>query len=263
MKKLLLLMLCFWLIACSKKDADNPTPAKEQTCTLQETAATTPTGNTNSKYIYDSAGKIIKVEYYEKGALTRYTTFAYNNKQLIENESIYQADGTLTGFNNYSYDGAGLLIQMNSNQLTNGTMQPGFIYSYEYVSDKQVAKRTIQYPDGRLYATYTYEYEGEEMRRILTFTPNGQHAQTLTLHYDDKQPALKNTPALQKIGFLMIGYPYLHNIVSYSNISSSGQVWGDSYTATYEYNAAGHPIKSTRTMANGSQLVATLTYQCK
>ncbi|MEJ8756385.1 hypothetical protein WG947_05230 [Pontibacter sp. H259] len=264
MKKLFpFLMLCLVLFACSKKDADDTTPDKVQTCILKQTAATTPNGNTEAKYSYDAAGKIVKIEFYEKGTLVRYSTFAYNNKQLIENKSFHQPDGALLGFYTYTYNDANLLTQMVSNLAVNGTMQHTFTCTYEYTSDKKIAQRLMFHPDGRVMSAYMYEYENDEMRRILTYNSTGQHIQTATLQYDDKSLPLKNTPALHKAGWQMVGFPYSHNIVSYTSTSANGQVLPESYTATYEYNTAGHPTKSTRQLANGSQMVSNLTYLCQ
>lgn len=255
-------MLCIWLVACSKKDADDSTPNKEQTCLLKETAITSANGSIGSKYSYDAAGKIVKLEFYEKGALSQYSTFTYNSKQLIEKESFYKADGTVKGIYTYSYDEADLLTQMVSTLNVGGTMSHTFTCTYEYAADKKLTKRTMQYPDGRLIAFYVYEYENEEMRRILTFNMNSQHTHTATLQYDDKYTALRNTPAIHKIGWQMIGNPHLHNIVSYTVISTSGQVLPESYLAAYEYNTTGQPTKLTKQYADGRELVSTLTYHC-
>ena len=256
-------MLCLGLIACSKKDADDTVPANEQSCVLQETAVTSSAGSSGSKYTYDAAGKIVKIEFYEKETLTRYSTFAYNSKQLIEQESIYWANGTPISVYTYTYNDADLLTQMVSHLSENGTMKHTFTNLYDYESDKKIARRMMQHPDGRLMSVYLYEYEGDDMRRILTFNSSGQHTHTATLQYDNKKTALANVPALHKAGWLMVGYPFSHNIVSYTNTSTSGQVMPESYTATYEYNAAGHPTKLTRQSASGSQLVSNLTYKCK
>ena len=66
---------------------------------------------TRSALVYNAEGKVIQKNYFlrkdEQYELQSFTTFTYNEQELLSMETRYAADGALTGYSIYEYDDKG------------------------------------------------------------------------------------------------------------------------------------------------------------
>jgi len=264
MKKLLALLMLLVLGACESTET---TPILSSACILQEVTSQikSPVGTIINKYNYNNVtGNPTRLERYKDGKVLTSVNNIYSAEGKLNLQEVYNANNTLTETYRYEYSANGLLSRMVFSTLRDGQLIELYELFYEFVSATQLKKVThhvIPYDQ----TTYnTFEYKDGLMQKVLYYNINGHLDATLELEYDDQKHFTYQDKIIRNIGAGYIGFPFKHNITQFKALDSAGNLTIQSYSAVYEYNEAGYPVKEVRDyFVERSKEIYSYTYQCR
>jgi hypothetical protein len=196
----------------------------------------------STSFVYDSQGKVSKVNYFMNGSLHHYVTFEHDAKGLLS--KYYQ----------YGKSTADSKIQL-MDELT---------YEYNMAHQLIAIKGFNHTSSDSLFAHYAYDSKGNNTQ-ILQYVKYGSVTQLyfdISYEYDDK----KNPFYL----ITSMAYDSPFRVSSQNNVIHFSQtIWGSrvinqdtlvtTNKYTYEYNASDFPIKQTYSSSQFSQRSKTIT----
>jgi hypothetical protein len=218
-------------------------------------------GKTNSKYIYNSFGKVAEYQsfyfyrryvYDNMGRLVKeeiavdpdlYSSVVHENTELMTSKN-----STITGYNVYEYDTAGVLKDKKYYNKTDGVYEFKSKISFEY-EDGNIIKWNLLNAGDTITQFYAYEYDKnrnvineKQYSYIFIEGPGPELIRETTYKYDDKNNPFKI--------FREAGNPGLfsntNNIIESNSILYEDVPGIDKYSTSktnYVYNSKGFPVK--------------------
>ncbi len=241
-------------------------------CQIASVSETTNGGKEDSEFIYDSQGKITRINTKVNNALTEYITFEYNGTGKTTKISTFDATNKVQDYFTTELNAAGNPAKLNffsrdevTNQLVNVTR-----YEYEYNAQNRVNKVNMfldveEEGTLSLAATikYTYDSKGNPAHKdyLVTMEPGAEPTLVYAYEYtyDTKDNLAKNIPILN------IEPTPVNNLtkVVVTNKMTNAVDKQQSYSMTYEYDNNGYPTKSTTTTQAGVTTSLAYSYSCK
>jgi hypothetical protein len=276
---LLGLSLMSFFSACdpdSKKTDPQPTNPQNnpggKACQIAAVSETTNTGKEDSEFIYDSQGKITRINTKVNGALNEYITFEYNGAGKTTKVSTFDAANNVQDYFTTELNAAGNPVKLNffsreagSNQMVNVTR-----YEYEYNAQNRISKANMfldveEEGTLSLAATINYKYDSKgnpsHKDYLVTMETGAEPTLVYTYEYtyDSKDNPAKNIPILN------IEPSPVNNLtkVVVTNKMTNAVDKQQSYSMTYEYDNNGYPTKSTTTTQAGVITSLSYSYNCK
>lgn len=169
-------------------------------------------------YEYDANGRrISQTSYSSAGYAFSRAAYIYDgDSDNPVRESQYDAQGVLTGSDEYEYNTAGQLIRKT--HLDAGE-NVSYYMTYEYDPEGNQTKESSFQPDGSLSSYYEYEYDGSGSRtKESYFNPDGTLSTATEYEYDGNGNMIRQV---------------------------NHTFWGGSIYTLYEYDSDGNKIRAT------------------
>jgi hypothetical protein len=239
---ILLLILCLLPLSCSIITGES-IGAEAQGLLLSQVIAN---GKLAAELNYDSNGKLVSINYVDYGT----ASFEYGPDGLLVkyHEQILGVSVDAS----YSYDSEGIItVAALDSSSGNVTM----IYRVEFLKDTQGRlDKGLYFQNGEQIGYITYVYDGKGNTTGMTFYANDGSTSTQVFRFDDQI-----NPYRQVLN------PYIvqKNNVVYTRYEVSGGFIPQEYSATFEYNAAGLPVKEIRVDSYGANSTIEYVYISK
>jgi hypothetical protein len=260
-KYLFICLICSFLaftISCS--DRDEFEKGGQNNFSIKEIVGQ---GKTNSKFIYNSSGKIN-----ESQSLIYYERYTYDKmNRLVKKESAsdplllsssYQAFANKTElmsadnceisqYEIFNYNHSGQIESIENYNKQNGSFTYGSKRTFEYEGDK-IVKMNYHLNNGTInnFNVYAYDKSGNVISEKYYYNSQETGTPTLSSETTFKYDAMNNPFMI----FNETGYPGLYtnpnNIIETTNISYMDVPGFENPTISktrYEYNSNGYPVK--------------------
>lgn len=118
--------------------------------------------NTEYRYAYDAAGKLIKKDYYEDGYLESSEEYIIGeDDRTIESNRYNNGRMSLHFVYSYEFDETGNVVrELQKYYDANGTYGGVFTYEYQYDDENNLIKNVCYNNDGSIYSLYEYDSDG-------------------------------------------------------------------------------------------------------
>lgn len=252
------------VLGCSEKQEEqNPVPESNSTakCLLAKHTTAVNTTLSVSDFTYDAAGRLTRAAYSSPVSPggNSYVDITYNAAGQVARIADFDRNNVAGNHKVFSYNAGG---QPDTIANYRGATPLGYTV-YEYNAAGQLTRESVFTPFDSLslhYAAFTYP--AADRTTIMRYKRNANGTASLDnttqLLYDDKRHPYA------ELGYFYEPLLYSRHNVLTSTITYSGQAYVNEQTYTYDYNAAGYPVKQIITSGQSSaQTVNTFTYNCQ
>lgn len=215
-------------------------------------------------YGYDTKGNLVSINYHDGASVEETASMEYDANGNVT-KYTYDSNTYFT----YEYDASNRLTK--TTVFTNGRKNMETFFGY--TSDRIESSYSLDYytVNGQVHTVrvdMTYEYEDGLLVKKTSTTQNGRKLVAEYAYGEGKGAA----SALVKANPVVFDYPYSTPYHSYekpvimsriTDNSGLGLYEQENYTARYEYNDKGYPLKAYVTFEDGDEQEVSYTYDCE
>lgn len=279
---LLVAILSITIVGC-EKEGEETSPNKPDTKLDKECYPTafsaTGNGGATGSILYDDNYKVTRIDESHDGENSGYTEYQYDSDEKLVRSNYHDDGGAISSYAIYEYNNDNSVSSYTVySLLEESSIVKDMRYVYDYNTSKQISKTSFYFNDNgteKLFSEYQYEYnDSNQITRmrssrsgwgttitdyqykdglLVKVTSSGSGGgKTITAYeYGDKKGQYS---ALKKANPVLFTFPFTVTSESLENVllkklitNESNEVTNEeeSFTASYEYNENGYPVKGT------------------